>query len=306
MNHKTSIWVEKYRPKTISEVIFQDDRQRKLFEAFVANQDIPNLLLSGSRGTGKTSVSKALIRDLGIDSADVLKINCSKDKVDAMRNEVDAFAMTMPMGKFKVVQLEELDGMSHEGQKLLRSTIEDTSASCRFIATCNYANKILPPLEDRFQHFFFRAPDKEKIALRMADMLEKEKIEFDVEHLITYIDVGYPSIRQIIQLLQQNSHGRALLSPKNAATSVSEWKFSLLDMISSGNFKAARKLVCENASREEHGDVFTFLYQNIDKLKVKDKDAAVIEIAAYARHHALVDDTELNLAALFIELGKLA
>ena len=303
---KTSIWVEKYRPKTISEVIFQDDRQGKSFETFVKNQDIPNLLLSGSRGTGKTSVSKALIRDLNVDLSDVLKINCSKDKVDAMRNEVDVFAMTMPMGKFKIVQLEELDGMSHEGQKLLRSTIEDTSASCRFIATCNYANKILPPLEDRFQHFYFRAPDKERIAIRMADILEREKVDFDIDNLLTYIDVGYPSIRQIIQLLHQNSQDGALLPPRSATSSVAEWKFGLLDMITSGNFRAARKLVCESATRDEHVEIFTFLYQNIEKLKVKDKDAALIEIAAHARHHTLVDDTELNLAALFIELGKLA
>jgi len=303
---KTSIWVEKYRPKTISEVIFQDDRQGKSFETFVKNQDIPNLLLSGSRGTGKTSVSKALIRDLNVDLSDVLKINCSKDKVDAMRSEVDVFAMTMPMGKFKIVQLEELDGMSHEGQKLLRSTIEDTSASCRFIATCNYANKILPPLEDRFQHFYFRAPDKERIAIRMADILEREKVDFDIDNLLTYIDVGYPSIRQIIQLLHQNSQDGALLPPRSATSSVAEWKFGLLDMITSGNFRAARKLVCESATRDEHVEIFTFLYQNIEKLKVKDKDAALIEIAAHARHHTLVDDTELNLAALFIELGKLA
>jgi len=302
---KTSIWVERYRPKTISEVIFQDDRQRKLFEAFVANQDIPNLLLSGSRGTGKTSVSKAIIRDLGIDQADVMKINCSKDKIDAMRNEVDGFAMTMPMGKFKIVQLEELDGMSPEGQKLLRSTIEDTSSSCRFIGTCNYANKIIPPLEDRFQHFYFRAPDKELIALRMADILEKEKIDYDPEHLLTYIDVGYPSVRQIIQLLQQNSHNSVLLPPKDATASVSEWKFGLLDLITSGNLKMARKLVCESATREEHAEVFTFLYQNLEKMKIKDKDAALITIAEYQKNHTLVDDTELNLAAMFAALGKI-
>jgi hypothetical protein len=139
----------------------------------------------------------------------------------------------------------------------------------------------------------------------MADILDKEKVEYDAEHLLTYIDVGYPSIRQIIQLLQQNSHNSVLLPPKDATASISEWKFGLLDLISSGNFKAARKLVCESASREEHAEVFTFLYQNIGKLKVKDQDSAIITIAAYAKSHNAVDDTELNLAALFCELGKL-
>src|SRR5271168_5439945 len=192
---KTSIWVARYRPKTISDVIFQDDRQRKLFEAFVEKKDIPNLLLTGPRGTGKSSVSKALVKDLNVDPADVLTINCSKDKVDAMRNQVDSFAMTMPMGQFRLVRLEELCGLSQEGQKLLRSTIEDTMGNCRFIATANYENKIIGPLEDRFQHLYFRAPDKEQIAVRVAEMLEKEKIEYDPEYLLTYVDVGYPSVR---------------------------------------------------------------------------------------------------------------
>lgn len=302
---KHSIWVERYRPKTFCDVIFQDKRQSDLFQAFIENGDIPNLFLSGERGTGKTTISKVLINDLNVDKADVLRINCSDEKIDAMRNKVTSFAMTMPIGKFKVVQLEEIDLLSFDAQGLLRGLIEQTAISCRFIATCNYENRVIPPLKDRFQHFYFRAPDKEKIALRMADILEREKVEFDVEHLLTYIDIGYPSIRQTIQLLQQNTNKSVLLSPKDAAAAQSDWKFGLLDTISSGNFKAARKLVCESATREEHEDVFRFLYDNIEKLKVKDKEAAIVTIAEYLYKNSIVADTEISLAAMFIELSKL-
>lgn len=301
---KPNIWVEKYRPKTISDVIFQDERQRKTFQSFIADGDIPNLLLSGIQGTGKTTVSKALLNDLGIDRADVLRINCSDEKIDALRNKVSSFAWTMPLGKFKVVQLEEFDYLSLDGQALLRSLIEDTSASCRFIATCNYENKVIPPLKSRFQQFYFKAPDKEKIAMRMADILEREKIDYDPEILLTYIDVAYPDIRKTIQLLQGNSQGGKLLNASSASGD-SDWRFGLLDAISHGNFKAARKLVCESATREEHEDIFTFLYQNVDKMKVSDKDAAIITIAEYARSHSLMADTELNLAATFIALSKI-
>lgn len=301
---KPSIWVERYRPKTIEDVIFQDDRQRLAFQNFVANGDIPHLLLSGVQGTGKTTTSKALIRDLGVDRSDVLRINCSDEKIDAMRNKVSGFAMTMPLGKFKVVQLEECDYLSLDGQALLRSLIEDSSSSCRFIATCNYVNKVIPALKSRFQEFYFKAPDKETIAVRMIHILESEKVDYDGGDLLTYIDVGYPDIRKTIQLLQGNTQNGKLIPP-GSSSDVSDWKFGLLDSISSGDFKKARKLVCELATREEHSDVFTFLYQNIDKLKVGDRDSAVVTIAAYARHHNQVDDTELNLAALFIELGKL-
>jgi DNA polymerase III delta prime subunit len=301
---KPSIWVEKYRPRSISEVIFQDDRQRLLFEKFVADGDMPNLLLSGIQGTGKTTISKALMRDLNVDKSDRLRINCSDKKIDALRSEVTGFAMTMPLGKFKVVQLEEFDYLSLDGQGLLRMLIEDTSASCRFIATCNYENKIIPPLKSRFQQFYFKAPDKDKIAGRMVEILDKEKVEYDAGYLLSYIDVGYPDIRKTIQLLQGNIIDGELLNPSSASAESADWKFGLLDSISSGDFKTARKLVCESATREEHEDVFTFLYTNIEKMKVKDSDAAIMIIAEHMCKHPLSSDTEINLASLFIQLGR--
>lgn len=301
---KPTIWVERYRPKSLKDVIFQDARQAKTFLEFVEDGDIPHLLLAGVQGTGKTTISKALINDLGVDRSDVLRVNCSDEKIEALRNKVSAFAMTMPMGKFKVVQLEEFDYLSLDGQALLRSLIEDSSGNCRFIATCNYVNKIIPPLKSRFQEFYFKAPDKEKIALRMVDILESENVSFDPEDVLTYIDVGYPDIRKIIQLLQGNTSKGKLLNPKEVATQDSDWKFGLLDAITSGDFKKARKLVCESATREEHEDVYRFLYENVDKLKVSDRDAAIITIADYLYRHSIVADTEINLAACFISLGK--
>jgi replication factor C small subunit len=302
---KTSIWVEKYRPKTINEVIFQDDRQRKQFEAFISAGDIPHLFLTGIQGTGKTTVSRALIRDLGVDPSDVLKINCSDEKIDAMRSKVTNFAMSMPIGKFKVVRLEEIDYLSLDGQALLRSLIEETSGSCRFIATCNYANKVIPPLKSRFQEFYFKAPDKDKVALRVAEMLDTEGVDYQPEDLLTYVDVGYPDIRKVIQLLQGNVNSKKLLSPSQISADSADWKFGLLDAISKGDFKKARKLVCESATREEHEDVFKFLYTNIDKMKIDDKEAAIVTIAEFLYKHSIVSDTEINLAALFITLGKL-
>lgn len=302
---KTSLWVEKYRPKTIDEVIFQDNRQRQQFVNFVSSGDIPNLLLTGIQGTGKTSVSKAIINDLKIDSADVLRINCSDEKIDAMRDKVRNFAMTFPIGKFKVVQLEEFDYLSLDGQALLRNLIEESANNCRFIATCNYINKIMPALRSRFQEFTFKAPDQDKVALRMADILDKQNISYDAEDLLDYVAVGYPDIRKIIQLLQQNSNNGVLVSPSGEAAKASDWKFGLLDLIVKGDFKAARTLVCESTTREEHEDVFRFLYENIEKCAIKDKDQAIVVIAEYLYRHSIVADTEINIAAMFIELSKL-
>lgn len=301
---KTSLWVERYRPKTISEVIFQDERQENFFKNIVESGELPNIMLHGVQGTGKTTISKALINDLQVDPMDVLKLKCSDEKIEAIREKASGFAMTFPLGKFKIVQLEEFDYLSLDAQALLRSLIEDSSGNCRFIATCNYPNKIMPALRSRFQEFSFKAPDQDKIALRMADMLDKEQIEYDAEELLNYVAVGYPDIRKTIQLLSQNSQNKKLQSSKGASAAEADWKFGLLDCIVKGDFKTARKLVCESATREEHEDVYKFLYQNIDKMKVKSKDQAVVTIAEYLYRHSLVADTEINLAALFIELGQ--
>ena len=191
------------------------------------------------------------------------------------------------------------------GQALLRSLIEESASTCRFIATCNYVNKIIPPLRSRFQEFTFRAPDQDKVALLAADILEQEHVTFDAEELLAYVAVGYPDIRKIIQLLQQNSGtGKTLQSPKSVGTQQGDWKFELLECLQRGDWSRARKVVCDGATREEHEDVYRFLYENIDKLKVKDKDQAVITIAEYLYRHGIVADTEINLAAAFIELGR--
>ena len=303
-NLKNSIWVEKYRPKKIADVIFQDARQKKFFTNIVDSGELPNLLLQGVRGTGKTTISKALISDLNVDPSDVLTIKCSNKKIDALRNEVEGFAMTYPLGKFKVVRLEEFDYMSLDGQALLRSLIEDSSGNCRFIATCNYINKVMPELRSRFQEFSFKAPDNEQVILRMADMLDIEKVEYDANDLMDYVAVGYPDIRKTIQLLQQNSSGGKLQTSKGQSAQEADWKFGLLEYISNGDFKGARKLVCANATREEHEEVFRFLYENIEKLKVNDKDQAIVTIAEYLYRHTLVADTEISLAAMFIELSR--
>lgn len=301
-------WVEWARPLSIEDVIFSDERTKKIFKSYVEGASFPNLLLYGPPGTGKTSVSKALCRDLNIDSMDVLRINCSDEKIDALREKVRAFAFTMPIsdGPFKVVQLEEFDYLGHDAQALLRSLIEEVSGSCRFIATCNYINKITPPLRSRFQEFHFAAPSREDTLVRAAELLLKQQVEFEVEDLEKVVAAGYPDLRKIIQLLEQHSTtGQLVLGSVDAATS--DWKLSLLPLLEKGDLKAARKVVCESATREELVEIYRFLYENVGRVKtLKGKeDQAVVLIAQYMYQHAFVADPEINVAALFVELVAL-
>jgi DNA polymerase III delta prime subunit len=299
------VWTEVYRPQSIKDVIFGSEHERETFSRFVKDGEFPNMLLVGNPGTGKTSISLSLVNDLKVDPSDVMKINCSSEQIEAIRSKVETFAYTMPMGEFKVVRLEEMDYLSLPAQGLLRVLIEEVQGSCRFICTANYANKIMPALQDRFQVYTFSSPDRDIVTVRAADILEKEGVEFDVDDLLKVVEAGYPSFRKITHLLEQSSKtGKLVITGAGAAA---DWKLQLLPLLETSNFQAARKLVCETASREELQDVFSFLYRNVNRVpKLKDKwDQAVILIAQYQYQHQFVADVEIQVAALFIELGAL-
>ena len=298
-------WVEANRPASLDEVIFTNATMKKAFERFIVEGNIPNLLLYGGPGTGKTSISKALCRDLDVDIMDRLRINCSDEKIDALREKVRDFALTMPISSMKVVQLEEFDHLSLDGQALLRSLIEEASSTCRFIATCNYINKVIPALRSRFQEFELKAPDRDEVLVRGAEILAKYDIEFELEDLEKVVAVGYPDMRKIIQLLEQFSGSGKLVV--GSAEGTADWKLGLLEHLEKGDLKAARKLVCAKASKEELQDVYRYLYDNIHRVKGFDKkwDQAVVLIADYMYKHAFACDAELNVSALFIELGAL-
>jgi DNA polymerase III delta prime subunit len=298
------LWCEKYRPKEVSDVIVTNERDRQKFDSYVSEGQIPNLLLQGGPGTGKSSMSLALIRSLGVDRSDVLKVNCSDEKIDAMRDKVKNFAMTMAIGKFKVVRLEEFDYLGHDAQALLRDLIESTSTSCRYIATCNYINKITPALRSRFQEFVFAAPSKDDVLLKAADILVAEDITFEVEDLEKVVAAGYPDFRKIIQLLESGSIGGKLQIDGGGAAH--DWKLQLLPLLEAGDIRACRKLVCETATKEELLEVYRFLYDNLHRCKkLKAQDEAVVLIAQYQYQHSFVSDPELQIAALFIEIAAL-
>lgn len=299
------LWVEAYRPQTLAEVILASDHERVTFQAMVDSGSMPNLLLLGHQGTGKSSMSRALMHEFRVDSTDVLKINCSDEKIDAMRDKVKTFAYTMPMGEFRVVRLEEMDNLSQDAQKLLRVLIEEVSSSCRFVATGNYANRIIPALKDRFQSYVFATPNREHVLVRAAEILEKEGITFELDDLEKVVEAGYPSIRQVIQLLEKSSRTGTLMI--RGAEAISDWKLQLLPLLEASDLRGARKLVCESATREELQDVYRFLYENthrVPKLKGKE-DQAVVTIAQYQYQHGFVADQEIQVAAMFIELGAL-
>lgn len=301
------LWVEKYRPVSSKDIIMTSERHAQKFAAFVKEGIIPNLLLIGGPGTGKTSMSKAIIRDLQVHRQDVLLIRCSDEKIDAIRDKVKGFAMTMPLGKFKVVRLEEFDNIGLDAQKLLRSLIEDVSNTCRFIATCNYANRLIPEMRSRFQEFAFTAPSMEEVAMRCVEILETEGVTYDADDVMSLISVAYPDFRKVIQILESSSSTGTLVLDRNDASKIDSWKLDLLPLIDTGDWEAARKMVCSSATKEDLPEIFRFIYLNLHRCtKLKSKaDQAVVLIAQYQYQHTFVGDPEIQIAAMFIELAHL-
>jgi len=306
--HKNKVWVEKYRPTTIDEYIFHDKTLEAAVKKMIADKSIPHLLLSGVQGSGKTTLSQILVNELGVDETDVLVINASdENSVDVMRDKIKGFISTFAMGDFKVVRLEEADYISLSGQGVLRNMLDDYQEVARFILTCNYENKIIPPLKSRFQQFRFKAGDKIDITEYVAGILIAEKVKFDVDTLDKFVAIGYPDIRKIVNLLQQHTSetGKLHLPLQDEA---GDYKFKLLDFIERDKWLDARLLCCENVVAEEWEGIYRFLYENLEKApKFNDKDkweSGIVIIADHLYKHGIVADPEINAAAMFIRLTQ--
>ena len=208
----------------------------------------------------------------------------------------------------KLVWIEEADYLSPNAQAILRKFMEEFNDQCRFILTCNYENKIIPAIKSRTQQFRFEQSDKDEIALFAANILIKEEVAFDINLLDSYISVGYPDIRKIIQLLQQNTINK-VLQPFCAENEAGDYKFKLLNMITNDDWLSARSLICANVTQDGWDSLYRFLYENLSKSKkFTDQNkwqAGQLAIASYLHKHALVSDPEINASAMFISLSQL-
>jgi len=303
------LWIEKYRPRTVDGYVFVDDNQRQQVESWIRDGSIPNLLFSGSPGTGKTTLGKLLINELGVDEYDVLYANGSKEgrKIEWV-DKLISFCQTMPFGKFKVVFIDEADYLNPNSvQPAMRNLMEDYSHSVRFILTCNYPNKIIPPLHSRLQQLHILKTDHTEFTARAATVLVTEEIEFDIDTLDSYVRATYPDLRKCLQLLQQNSQTGVLSTPNSADKSVGDWKLDCVQLFKSGKIREARTLICQQSTPEETEDVFRWMYDNLDlwTTDVERQDQAIIIIRNGMAAMPMVADQEINLSATLCELSRL-
>jgi len=301
------LWVETYRPKSVSEYVFRDDAQRTTVNQWIKDKSIPHLILSGHAGIGKTTLAKVLLNELEIDPLDIMQINASRERgIDAMRDRITNFISMIPFGPFKVVLLDEADYLTQDAQASLRGIMEEFHETARFILTCNFPNKILPPIHSRCQSFHMEKIDKTEFTARVAQILLAEETNFDIETLDNFVSITYPDLRKCINVVQQNVVDKSLLSPQEADTGDSEWRYEMVELFKVGKISEARKLVCKTIRPEEIEGMFRWLYDNIEMFGDDEKqDSAIIIIKQGLVDHTLVVDPEINLAAVMIKLARL-
>jgi len=304
------LWVEKYRPNTMDGYVFVDSAQREQVQQWIRDGSIPHLMLSGSAGTGKTTLAKLLVNELEIDGYDVMYTNGSKEarKVEWVDKLIN-FCQTMPFGKFKVVIIDEADYMNPNSvQPALRNLMEDYSQTVRFILTCNYPHKIIAPLHSRCQGFHITKTDHTEFTARVATVLLEEKIQFDMDLLDTYVKATYPDLRKSLNLVQQNSQTGVLVQPGAGDRSARDWKLDCVDLFKKGRTRDARTLLCQSSTPEEADEIFRWMYDNLELWgkTPEQQDQAIVIIRNGLVSNNAVADVEINLSATLIELAGIA
>jgi len=303
---ETYLWVEKYRPNAIRDCILPDNL-KKTFTEFVNDKHIPNLILSGGPGVGKTTVAKAMLEEIG---ATYMMINGSEESgIDILRTKIKNFASTVSLeGGRKYIILDEADYLNAQStQPALRGFMEEFHKNCGFILTCNYKNRLIPPLHSRCSIVDFIIPKEQKPKLaqdffiRVQNILNKEKVKFDPKAVAELLNKFFPDWRRVLNELQRYSASGII--DAGILVNISDSNINeLMHSLREKEFTNVRKWIVQNLDNDPvriFRRVYDSLYDFLDGSTIPH---AVVILADYSYKSAFVADQEINLLACMTEL----
>jgi DNA polymerase III delta prime subunit len=301
---ENSLFVEKYRSKTLDEYV-GNEQLKQIVAKYIANNDLQNLLLYGTPGTGKTTLAKLIVNNF---DCDYLYINASDERgIDTIRDKVQGFASSASFKPIKIIILDEADFLTIQAQASLRNIIETYSRTTRFILTCNYLERIIDPLQSRCQVLKITPPSKKDVARHIAVILDKEEINYELDDLVLIVNKHYPDVRKILNTCQVNSVDGNIKVDKTVLTG--GYKDELLKELKSPSktsFKNIRQILADS-NLDDFEDVYRFLYDSLDEYGNNDlaKAMIVIEIESYMYHANFRIDKEINVMALLASILKI-
>lgn len=308
-DEKESLWEEKYRPRTVDDCILPQ-RLKDMFNGYISDNEIPNMMLSGTQGSGKTTVARALCEEIG---CDYMIINCSEDSgIDVLRTTIRSFASTVSLmgnDKKKIVILDEGDYLNaNSTQPALRGFMDEFKPNCRFILTCNYKSRIIEPLQSRFGgsiDFTFNKNELPELMgsfmKRIIFILDRENVEYESKAVAEFIKQHYPDSRRIINELQSRSRLGVidvdlLMSDGDARLD------ELFGYIKSKSYNSIRKWVAQNSDLDDKV-IFRRMYNELStKLENSSVPQLIIILSEYQYKSAFVADPEINMMACITEI----
>lgn len=307
MNSYNSLWVEKYRPKSLDDIILNNENRRFFHEI---DEETPHVLLWGTPGTGKTTLAKIIVNS--ILKCQYLYINASDENgVDTIRNKVISFSQIKSFdGQKKVVILDEADGLTNEGQRILRNVMEEYSNNTRFILTSNYINKIIEPIQSRCLLFNLK-PNLQDSFNRCLMILEQEKVEIDEDlktKLFKFVEKRHPDLRRTINDLQKFSVSKNL--DFDSTDQIQEISITIFkSLLQKQNITEVRKIAIENEMvfNSNYQDLLKSLFDLIYKSKLEDKKKKTIllEIGEHMYRDNFVLDHEINFFCCLLTIEKI-